>query len=78
MTSGKQKRNRFFVPTPGERATDDARRLEQVNRSIDEECKYRDACLRFADGAARRIETLKEEQLRLVEVLNARRDEVKA
>lgn len=63
------RRNRFYAAQTANTPSDQRRQLALVNQSINDLCKYRDQCLVFAGDAERRIDTLKEEQLRLVEAL---------
>lgn len=55
----------------GQPTADKTARLAALNASIDEMCKYRDQCLRFAAEADRRIARLQDEQFALVEALKA-------
>lgn len=64
MTSGKQKRNRFYTPTPGERQADDA--LDNLNSQENEWIRYRDNCLEAAKTADRRIESIQERRMALI------------
>lgn len=63
------RRNRAHYAQVANAPSSQRAQLAIVNRSIDEQCRYRDQCLAFAADAERRLETLKEEQLRLVKAL---------